>query len=186
MLNDESYRLIPETLFKSGIKSYEKQIENTENEEEAEKLFSELSQLTNFSKSNVIQNEFVRLSNKKFESRKRQPTKARNARESVPAHMKNMLSKLYEGKCQLTGFTFLKKDNNPYFEIHHINPELGNHLKNLLVVSPNIHAQFTHANVHQKFGDNGWLRKVYFNQREYPVFQVIDSIEKQFYKEVHE
>ena len=92
---------------------------------------------------------------------------------------------LYEGKCQITNFSFLTKKNKPYFELHHIDPEKGNHLKNLLVVSPNTHAQFTHANLIQHFDNEGWLRKVKFNKDEYTVFQIIDDLPKKFEKEIH-
>jgi hypothetical protein len=69
--------------------------------------------------------------------------------------------------------------------LHHIDPDKGNHLKNLLVVSPNIHAQFTYANFEQYFDNDGWLRKVKFNQDEYTVYQIIDKLPKEFQKEIH-
>ena len=92
---------------------------------------------------------------------------------------------MYEGKCQVTNFSFFTKKNKPYFELHHIDPEKGNHLKNLLVVSPNTHAQFTHANLIQHFDNEGWLRKVKFNKDEYKVFQIIDDLPNEFEKEIH-
>jgi hypothetical protein len=53
------------------------------------------------------------------------------------------------------------------------------------VVCPNVHAQFTYANVEQHFDQDGWLRKVKFNQDEYDVFQIIDKIKEEFEKEIH-
>lgn len=93
---------------------------------------------------------------------------------------------MYKGKCQITNYTFLTRNNNPYFELHHIDHEKGNHLKNLLVVSPNTHAQFSYANLEQYFDNDGWLRKVKFNNEEFKVFQIIDDLPKVFEKEVHD
>lgn len=58
-------------------------------------------------------------------------------------------------------------------------------LKNLLVVSPNIHAQLTYANFKQFFDKEGWLREVHFGTRKYKVFQAIDTLRKEFIKELH-
>jgi len=77
------------------------------------------------------------------------------------------------------------KNNKPYFEIHHINPLKGNHFKNLIVVCPNVHAQFTYAKLEQVFDNDGWLRKVKFNENMYPVYQIIDYLPNYFEKEVH-
>ena len=65
------------------------------------------------------------------------------SRESVPASLRAILARLYKGQCQISGFSFLKRDGEPYFEVHHIDPLLGHHAKNVLVVCPNVHAQFT-------------------------------------------
>ena len=77
------------------------------------------------------------------------------------------------------------KNGNPYFEIHHIDPLKGNHFKNLLVVSPNVHAQFTFADLEQHFDNYGWLRKVKFNEVTHNVYQIIDDLPIDFEKEVH-
>jgi hypothetical protein len=77
------------------------------------------------------------------------------------------------------------KNGEPYFEIHHIKPEKGNHLKNLLVVSPNVHKEFTYANVENIFDNEDWLRVVKFNGEVFNVFQKIDFLQKSFMKEIH-
>ena len=77
------------------------------------------------------------------------------------------------------------RNGNPYFEIHHIKPEIGSHLKNILVVSSNIHAQFTYAFVEEFFDQDGWLRRVKFNKEIFLVNQIIDKTPKRFEKEVH-
>ncbi len=59
-------------------------------------------------------------------------------------------------------------------------------LKNLLVVSPNVHAQFTHAPVRETFDEEGWLREVSFNSENYKVTQAIDNLSKVFFKAVYE
>src|SRR3990167_3404858 len=90
-----------------------------------------------------------------------------------------------KGRCQLTDFGFLMKNREPYFEIHHMRPDYGHHLKNLIVVCPNIHAQFEYANVKEYFDGEGWLRRVKFNSQSYLVRQFIDNVQQKFVKEVH-
>ncbi len=92
---------------------------------------------------------------------------------------------IYGGRCQITDFTFLTKENKPFFEIHHIDKEKGNHVKNLLVVSPNTHAQFERCTIEQYFDDEGWLRSGKFNNNEFTVYQAIDKLKQNFEKEVH-
>ena len=75
------------------------------------------------------------------------------ARESIPNNLRFLLGTIYEGNCQICNFVFLKKDKQPYFEIHHINPLWGNNPKNLVVVCANCHRQFEFANVQQVFND---------------------------------
>lgn len=94
------------------------------------------------------------------------------------------MEEIYHGECQLTGFTFITMNGNPYFEIHHITPDFGHHLKNLLVVSPNIHARFTHAAVRQHFDKDGWLRRVKFKEKDFVVHHIIDKLQKKFIKEI--
>jgi predicted HNH restriction endonuclease len=106
-------------------------------------------------------------------------------KEGVPATIRKILTEIYNGKCQITQFGFLMKTGKPYFEIHHINPYLGNHFKNLLVVCPNIHAIFTHTHVEEYFDEEDWLRRVKFNNEEYNVIHIIDKIPKKFEKEIH-
>jgi hypothetical protein len=45
---------------------------------------------------------------------------------------------------------------------------------------------FTHANCEEYFDNEGWLRKVKFNNEEFNVYQAIDNIKgKYFEKDVH-
>jgi predicted HNH restriction endonuclease len=83
------------------------------------------------------------------------------------------LRDIYAGHCQICDFWFLKKDKEPYFEIHHLDPLRGHHPKNVVVVCGNCHNQFEHANVKQEFNDDRWLIRVSFNERTFLVKQVI-------------
>ena len=85
----------------------------------------------------------------------------------MPLPLRKILELIYEGRCQVSNFTFTQRNGKPYFEIHHIKSDLGNHFKNLLVVSPNIHAMFTHANCEEYFDNNGWLREVRLNDKNF-------------------
>jgi HNH endonuclease len=65
--------------------------------------------------------------------------------EAVPASIRTLLEAVYEGRCQICGFTFQKRDGSPYFELHHIEPNKGHHPTNLLVVCANCHASLEQA-----------------------------------------
>lgn len=185
MLEDGKYKLVPERIFVKQVNGLEKLFEKSENQADTEKQIDFIASVTNSSKVDVLKNEFVRLSNKDIKERKTKISQLLKLRENAPSSLRKILLCLYNGKCQVSGFTFLMKNKNPYFEIHHINPIKGNHLKNLLVVSPNVHAQFTFANLEQYFDAEGWLRKISFNEKVFPVYQVIDKLPKIFEKEVH-
>lgn len=137
------------------------------------------------SEIDVLQNEFVFLSKQEIKGRKRVVKAESKVRESVTPSIRKMLMEIYGGKCQVTGFTFLTRENKPYFEIHHIDKEKGNHVKNLLVVSSNTHAQFEKCHIEQHFDDNGWLRSGKFNDETFTVFQAIDKLQQDFEKEIH-
>ncbi len=185
LLDDEKFRIMPEKLFQSILKDKLVHFENSNNEAEIEKNLCQISNITNLSKIEFLKNDFILLSKEKIGGRNNIEKNKILVKENVPYYIRKILLELYSGKCQITGFTFLTRKNIPYFELHHIAPQKGNHLKNLLVVSPNIHAQFTHANIEQYFDDDGWLRKVKFNNNEFKVFQIIDELQKSFKKEIH-
>lgn len=184
-LDKENFRIITESRFKQLIKQAQQSIISPE-DEEFEESVSIIEKLTNENKSTILKNEYVRLVESRIEERKRKQVNPRLVKESVPRSLRKILQEVYEGKCQVSGFTFLTKSGNPYFELHHIKSELGNHLKNLLVVSPNVHVQFTHAHIKEIFDKEGWLREVFFNEENFKVTQAIDKITKDFFKEIYE
>lgn len=183
-MNHDKIKLIPEKLFKNEILSIENKIDES-SEIQFIGLINSLSKITNESKDEVIKREFLRLSNTVLEKRKSFVKKEVQSHEYVPQGLRNILRNLYQGKCQISDFTFKMKNGQPYFELHHIFPEKGNHFKNLLVVSPNIHAQFTFSKVTHYFDSENWLRRVSFNDKDYPVFQIIDKIKYNFHKVLH-
>lgn len=185
LLDEAKFKIIPEKLFEKQVLDLETKFEKSSDEIETEKLLSKLSEITNKTSEEVIKNEFVRLSNQKVEQRKIKTFAKSKLKENVPVSIRKILLGLYNGKCQVSGFTFLMNNKTPYFEIHHINSSIGNHFKNLLVVSPNVHAQFTYANLEQSLDNVGWLRRVKFNDNEYKVRQIIDTLPKVFEKEIH-
>ncbi|HNX11920.1 MAG TPA: HNH endonuclease signature motif containing protein [Paludibacteraceae bacterium] len=185
LIDNDKYRIIPEKLFQNILSNRLTLLKNSIDDDESDKILYQISEISNLQKIDILKNEFVALSKEKFEDRKKVEKNTPIVRESVPFSIRKILVELYEGKCQVTNFSFFTKKNKPYFELHHIDPEKGNHLKNLLVVSPNTHAQFTHANLIQHFDNEGWLRKVKFNKDEYKVFQIIDDLPNEFEKEIH-
>jgi len=91
--------------------------------------------------------------------------------EGVPAAIRVLLRELHGGKCQLCSFTFEKRNGEPYFEVHHLDPEIGHHPTNLLVLCPNCHAQFEHATVTEFRWVANWLVGVTINGRRLGIRQ---------------
>ena len=184
--NERIYRIIKEEKFIEQVKILEDNISKTEKESDLEKHFEFLSLKVNKPKREVAIVEFLKLNNQIMKRRDYKRSNISQVKENVPLSLRKILELIYEGKCQVSDFTLTQRNGKPYFEIHHIKPDWGNHLKNLLVVSPNIHAMFTHANCEEYFDNDGWLRKVKFNNEEFNVYQAIDNIkDKYFEKDIH-
>lgn len=91
--------------------------------------------------------------------------------EGVPSAIRVLLREVHEGRCQLCSFTFQKRNGGPYFEIHHLEPDIGHHPSNLLVVCPNCHAQFEQARVTDYTWAGHWLVGVTINGKKQTVRQ---------------
>ena len=100
--------------------------------------------------------------------------------EGVPPGIRILLREMHDGKCQLCSFTFEKRNGEPYFEIHHLDPKVGHHPNNLLVVCPNCHAQFEHATVTDFRWTGNWLVGVAINGKRVSIRQPLahDSIRR--------
>lgn len=184
IMDNNKYRLFAENSFNKIVKDIEKKLDSTQNEADVENTIDRLSDLTKSSKEGTLLSEFYRLSRTRITQRGQNIRSVSTDNRTSPV-IRQILGDIYKGKCQLTDFTFTMRNGKLYYEIHHIKPDLGDHPKNLLVVSPNIHAQFTHGFVQEHFDNDGWLRDVKLVDKEYPVFQIIDKIKLPFIKETH-
>jgi hypothetical protein len=184
IIDDDKFKIVPEKIFKRSVIDIENELLDAKTEEVAEKKLIYLSKVTNEPKEEVARSEFLRLSSQANSPRGIHKYSS-HVKESVPAPIKKILLEIYKGRCQISNFTFLTSKGIPYFEIHHIKPKEGHYIKNLLVVSPNVHAQFTHSKVKLYYDNESWLRKVRFNEEEYFVRQAIDFMTKEYIKEVH-
>lgn len=168
------YRLTSERYFLAKTEDLEEKLDYSGSETEASEKIQSLVQWTNSEQRSVLISEYSRLVNiaetNRREYVRRIPTPAK---QRVPNNLRVLLRDIYRGHCQLCDFTFLKRDNTPYFEIYHFNPSIGNHPKNLILVCANCHRQFEFADVKHKFTSDGWLRKVFFNNQEYSVKQIL-------------
>lgn len=166
------YRLIPEQMFIDQTQDLQHSFDNSKSEREASEKITALAQRTNLDKGKVVLNEYHRLINTlPTEDRQYIKRHQNRARESVPNNIRTLLDNIYKGYCQVCDFWFLKRDNKPYFETHHLDPLQGHHPKNVIVVCGNCHNQFEYANAHHEFNNEGWLIKVLFNERPYSVNQ---------------
>ena len=112
--------------------------------------------------------------------------KSGRAKESIPSSFRLILGKVYNGICQVCGFYFLKRDDTPYFEIHHLDASKGNHPRNLVLVCANCHRQFEFAKVLHIFNEQDWLIKVIFNKNIFEINQIIEKTKPEEYiKKIH-
>ncbi len=148
---------------------------------EAEQELSTLSRLTRRRPRELAQEELLRIAQKS--ARRPRPSVlpgATERHEGVPSGIRVLLRELHDGKCQLCSFTFEKRNGEPYFEIHHLDPEVGHHPTNLLVVCPNCHAQFEHATISDFRWVGDWLVGLAINGKRLSVRQPLahDSIRR--------
>lgn len=150
-------------------------------DKEAEQELGALSRITRKRPPELALEELLRLGRDSLRvARPRVFPGARERREGVPSGIRVLLRELHEGKCQLCSFTFEKRNGEPYFEIHHLDPKVGHHPPNLLVVCPNCHAQFEHAKVSDFEWADNWLVGVTINGKHVSVRQPLahDSIRR--------
>jgi hypothetical protein len=180
------YRLATEKDFVRATQELENNLDYSRSDIEASKNIDSLSEWTTLDKRNVVINEYLRLAKYAIQTNRRfTRINSKEVREGTPPNIRTILKNIYSGHCQIYDFWFLKKNMEPFFEIHHIDRSTNHNLKNLVVVCGNCHNEFEHADVLHEFNDDHWLTKVSFNGKLFKVRQAIDRIEKaEFYKQV--
>lgn len=180
------YRLILERNFILQTRDLQSDFDKSRTEQQASDKITTLSEWTHVDKNDVIYNEYYRLSNILPEDREYIAKSSFRARETVPSNLRILLENIYQGHCQICDFWFLKKDNRPFFQIHHIDPFKGHHPQNILVVCGNCHNQFEYSDVQQEFNNERWLVKVAFNSNIHTVRQaILDQKLKDFFKNLY-
>jgi hypothetical protein len=133
-------------------------------ETEAKAHLDDLAKVNKDGFAQTARAELLRLAEKSQVAPRARVKKSRSdPRAAVPAAIRLLLTELHHGKCQLCSFAFVKRDGNPYFEIHHVDANVGDHPMNLLVVCGNCHAQLEHAHVSKLEITDGWLVAVTIN-----------------------
>jgi 5-methylcytosine-specific restriction endonuclease McrA len=139
---------------------------------EAERELSALSRLTRKRRRRLAREELLRIAGESpRRPRPRVVPSSVDRYGGVPSGIRVLLRELHDGKCQLCSFTFSKRSGAPYFEIHHLDPAIGHHPSNLLVVCPNCHAQFEHASITDFTWVGDWLTSLRINGRRIAVRQ---------------
>lgn len=180
------YRLISEHNFLIKTQELQKDFDSSGSEAEASEKVQSLAEWTNSHKEVVSMSEYCRLVETAPVQERGFVERTMRDRGAIASSLRVLLRGIYDGHCQLCNFTFLKKDGAPYFETHHINPSIGDYPKNIVVVCANCHRQFEYSNVRQEFTNDGWLRRVFFNDKEYSINQIVFSIGfKRYIREVH-
>jgi len=139
---------------------------------EAEAQLAALSRLAKRRPREVAREELMRIAEQTV-PRSRPTVLPRTAErhEVVPPSIRVLLRELHEGKCQICSFTFIKRNGEPYFQVHHLDASVGHHPSNLLVVCPNCHAQLEHAAVTDLRRAGPWLVGVAINGKHLSVRQ---------------
>jgi hypothetical protein len=141
-------------------------------EELANAELDTLAQIVRRGRRKTALEEILRVSaDAAWEPRKRLTISSADRHEGVPAGLRLLLREVHQGKCQICSFTFSKRDGNPYFELHHIDPQLGHQPMNLLLLCPNCHAQFENANITDLQRVKGWLVSVSINGKRFTIRQ---------------
>ncbi len=147
-------------------------LEAAQTDSEADRQLGLLSQLIRKRPRAVAKEELLRIAGRSEpQARPVAIPRAAEHHEVAPPAIRVLLRELHDGKCQLCSFTFEKRDGEPYFEVHHLDPEIGHHPTNLLVVCPNCHAQLEHATVTDLCRVGGWLVTVTINGKRISVRQ---------------
>jgi hypothetical protein len=180
------YRLIPEVKFVAATQGLQTGLDNSASEAEASEKIVSLSEWTNIARGGVALNEYRRLIATPVSAQRGLTTrKSSRPRESTPPSLRTLLGHLYQGHCQVCDFRFLKRNKEPYFEIHHLDARGGHHPKNLVVVCGNCHNQFEYADVVPEFNSEQWLVGVHFNRALHQVNQIVLTAKMpSFFKEL--
>jgi hypothetical protein len=149
-----------------------RKLESARTDSEAEQELGVLSRLTRRRPRDVAREELLRIAqSSERQARVRIIPPSGERHEGVPSGIRVLLREVHGGRCQLCAFTFEKRNGEPYFEIHHLDPKIGHHPTNLLVVCPNCHAQLEHAAVTDLTRAADWLICVTVNGKRVPVRQ---------------
>ncbi len=167
------YRLIPEKQFIEKTQYLQRELDLSAKEKDVQQGVNRLSSWLNTTEAMTSIRELYRLSDVlPLQKRKKVGRHSAKIRDSVPVSIRTLFGNIYNGHCQVCDFFFQKIDGSPYYEIHHLDPVLGHHPKNLVVVCANCHRQFEYTKVKAVFSDNNWLKEVSFNDRHFHLNQV--------------
>ena len=156
------------------------QLQTARTDSEAEQQLSSLLQLTRRRPRELAREELLRIANESARQPRPRVSPGPARHEVVPSGIRVLLRRLHDGRCQLCSFTFEKRNGEPYFEIHHLDPEVGHHPSNLLLLCPNCHAQFEHATVTDFKWVGIWLIGVTINGKRIAIRQPLayDSVKR--------
>lgn len=147
-------------------------LETAKTDSEANQELTALSRLTAKRQRRQAQEELIRIAQESpRKSRPTVPPGAVERHEGVPSGIRVLLREVHSGRCQVCSFTFQKRNGEPYFEVRHLDPDVGHHPTNLLVLCPNCHAQFEHATVTDYRWADNWLVGVAINGKHVTVRQ---------------
>lgn len=176
------YRIVLDRYLQDRLKTRARHLlELASTDPEAEQQLNTLSRLTKRRPREVAHQELSRIAQQTERQRRPSiPPAISERHEGVPSGLRILLRELHDGKCQLCSFTFEKQNGEPFFEIHHLNPKIGHHPTNLLVVCPNCHAQLEHAMVTDHRWTGQWLIGLTINGKRFSVRQPLahDSLKR--------
>jgi hypothetical protein len=153
-------------------KRWRQKLQEAETELQATEALSNLAKARWQSQRKAAVSELQRLKEIGWE-RKRISLPSSARYESIPASLRTLLRTVYQGRCQICGYTFPMPNGQPYFEVHHIDAHSGHQPKNLLLLCANCHAQMEHTDVELERDCLGWVYTVVINGERRPVYQAL-------------
>jgi len=170
---EQTYRITLDRFVRSRLERTAREaLKRAPNDEVALEQLQVLAQITKKDQRRAAREALLEIARESvYRDRSRTESSKTEHHQTVAPVVRVLLRELHQGKCQICSFTFAKRKGDPYFEVHHLEPDVGDHPANLLVLCANCHAQFEHANVGGLERVGSWVVAATINGKRHTVRQ---------------
>ncbi|MDR3049852.1 MAG: HNH endonuclease [Elusimicrobiota bacterium] len=169
MISNLEWRLIPKSKYSEEIKNSEIRIEKLIDDTLIDNELQLVSVLSGYKREkDYVINRLRTSIDSEIDNRKEHAIVSAKNRQPLPPYLKRMYKTISPlCICQVSGRRgFIMKNGERYIEFHHINPTIGHHPKNILMLCADIHRMFHYARLKYEYDNQGWLRNVTFPDME--------------------